>query len=89
VSGVNTSDRCLFVGIPEEDGSDVDRYYALPSIISDAFVPEHRTLLTRHLKGGPRWQHVQQEPTLGHTELPHFRRLYERRLPGALTETPT
>lgn len=75
VSGVNTSDWCLFAALTEEDGVDVDRYFALPRpeieivdtwqavglkgsasndvIVSDVFVPEHRTLSIRHLKGGP------------------------------------
>jgi 3-hydroxy-9,10-secoandrosta-1,3,5(10)-triene-9,17-dione monooxygenase len=75
VSGVNTSDWCLFAAFTEEDGVDVDRYYALPRsqieivdtwrsvglkgsasndvVVSEVFVPEHRTLSIRHLKGGP------------------------------------
>ncbi len=75
VSGVNTSDWCLFAAFTEEDGADVDRYYALPRsqieivdtwrsvglkgsasndvVVADVFVPEHRTLSIRHLKGGP------------------------------------
>jgi 3-hydroxy-9,10-secoandrosta-1,3,5(10)-triene-9,17-dione monooxygenase len=75
VSGVNTSDWCLFAARTEEEGVDVDRYYALPRsqieivdtwqsvglkgsasndvIVSEVFVPEHRTLSIRHLKGGP------------------------------------
>lgn len=75
VSGVDTSDWCLFAALTEEDGADVDRYYALPRsevevldtwhalglkgsasndvVVSDRFVPEHRTLTLRDLKGGP------------------------------------
>jgi 3-hydroxy-9,10-secoandrosta-1,3,5(10)-triene-9,17-dione monooxygenase len=75
VSGVNTSDWCLFAAHTEEEGVDVDRYYALPRsqieivdtwqsvglkgsasndvIVSEVFVPAHRTLSIRHLKGGP------------------------------------
>jgi 3-hydroxy-9,10-secoandrosta-1,3,5(10)-triene-9,17-dione monooxygenase len=75
VSGVDTSDWCLFAAVTEEDGATVDRYYALPRsqieivdtwqslglkgsasndvVVSDVFVPEHRTLTLRELKGGP------------------------------------
>ena len=75
VSGVNTSDWCLFAALV--DGGDVHthRYFALPRreieivdtwrsvglmgsasndvVVSEVFVPAHRTLSIRHLKGGP------------------------------------
>lgn len=74
VSGVNTSDWCLFAALV--DGGDVHshRYFALPRreieivdtwrsvglmgsasndvVVSDAFVPSHRTLAITQLKGG-------------------------------------
>ena len=75
VSGVNTSDWCLFAALV--DGGDVHshRYFALPRrdieivdtwrsvglmgsasndvVVSEVFVPAHRTLSIQHLKGGP------------------------------------
>jgi 3-hydroxy-9,10-secoandrosta-1,3,5(10)-triene-9,17-dione monooxygenase len=75
VSGVNTSDWCLFAANTDDDGPDLHRYFALPRadieivdtwqavglkgsasndvVVSDAFVPAHRTLSLKHLKGGP------------------------------------
>jgi 3-hydroxy-9,10-secoandrosta-1,3,5(10)-triene-9,17-dione monooxygenase len=76
VSGVNTSDWCLFApNVDDDDGSDLHRYFALPRaeieivdtwqavglkgsasndvVVSDVFVPAHRALSLKHLKGGP------------------------------------
>jgi len=74
VSGVNTSDWCLFAALVDDEGPETHRYFALPRrqieivdtwravglkgsasndvVVSEVFVPAHRTLSIAHLKGG-------------------------------------
>jgi len=74
VSGVNTSDWCLFAALVDDEGIETHRYFALPRcqieivdtwravglkgsasndvVVSEVFVPAHRTLSIAHLKGG-------------------------------------
>ncbi len=75
VSGVNTSDWCLFAALVDDGDVHTHRYFAVPCrqieiidtwrsiglmgsasndvVVADVFVPSHRTLSIRQLKGGP------------------------------------